>query len=231
MPAETSQSASPPPQVPFARTDYVPPERRRELDPDRLRWLEREIGDWRTLGLINPEQATSIRVLYETSRDHAAQQANRFFLTLMSLAGLLTGAAVLLLVGYNWQALSGGFKIGLIFGSILAAHGVGLLLQNRWRRPQLANVAFFVGCLLYGAGIWLVAQVFHIEAHYPDGFFWWAAGVLPFALLLDSLLLHALLVGVLGIWITTEISNFLAIWGRCCSGGDLAFPTAATQRW
>ena len=94
MPAENTQAPASEPQVPFARTEYVPPERRRELDPDRLRWLESELGDWCSLGLIDPAQGASIRALYETSRDHSVQQANRFFLTLMSLAGLLTGAAV-----------------------------------------------------------------------------------------------------------------------------------------
>ena len=60
-----------------------------------------------------------------------------------------------------------------------------------------SELVFFVGCLFYGCGIWLVAQVFHLNAHYPDGFWWWALGVLPFALGLDTVLLHALLVTVL----------------------------------
>ena len=66
----------------------------------------------------------------------------------------------------------------------------------------------FLGCLLYGAGIWLVAQVFHLDAHYPDGVWWWAVGVLPFALCLDTLLLHCLLVALLGLWAGMEVIGF-----------------------
>ncbi|MEK6237102.1 MAG: DUF2157 domain-containing protein, partial [Planctomycetales bacterium] len=61
--------------------------------------------------------------------------------------------------------------------------------------------------------IWLVAQVFHINAHYPDGVLWWALGVLPFALLLDTLLLHLLLVALLGLWVGLEVIGFSHLGG------------------
>jgi hypothetical protein len=69
-------------------------------------------------------------------------------------------------------------------------------------------LVFFFGCLLYGASIWLIAQIFHINSHYPDGLWMWALGVLPFALALDTLLLHVLLVAILAIWVGTEVLGF-----------------------
>jgi hypothetical protein len=53
-----------------------------------------------------------------------------------------------------------------------------------------------------------VAQVFHLESHYPDGVWWWALGVLPFAIVLDTLLLHALFVGLLALWAGMEVTGF-----------------------
>jgi transposase-like protein len=53
-----------------------------------------------------------------------------------------------------------------------------------------------------------VAQVFHIKAHYPDGVWWWAVGVLPFALCLETRLLHALVVALLGLWAGFEVLGF-----------------------
>jgi hypothetical protein len=52
----------------------------------------------------------------------------------------------------------------------------------------------------------LIAQIYHIDEHYPDGIFWWAMGVLPLAVLLESSLLM-LLVACLGfIWFFVESS-------------------------
>ena len=41
--------------------------------------------------------------------------------------------------------------------------------------------------MFYGAGIWLVAQVYHIDEHYPNGFLFWALGALVLAWALESI--------------------------------------------
>jgi hypothetical protein len=69
-------------------------------------------------------------------------------------------------------------------------------------------VAFFFGCLLYGAGIWLLAQIFHINAENADGFWWWAVGVLPFALVFDTVLLHVLFVALMATWAGVEVLGY-----------------------
>jgi hypothetical protein len=53
-----------------------------------------------------------------------------------------------------------------------------------------------------------VAQVFHIQSHYPDGVWWWAVGALPFALALETRALHALVVALLGLWAGMEVLEF-----------------------
>ena len=60
-------------------------------------------------------------------------------------------------------------------------------------------MVFFLGCLLFGAAIWLLAQIFHINRRQLRRLWWWAIGVLPFALLLDTILLHLLFAGLLAV--------------------------------
>ena len=67
---------------------------------------------------------------------------------------------------------------------------------------------FFLACVFYGAAIWLIAQIFHIQSHYPDAFWYWALGALPFVLCLDTLLMHALYAVLLAIWVGAEILGF-----------------------
>ena len=63
----------------------------------------------------------------------------------------------------------------------------------------------------------------NIQSHWPDGFWYWAVGVLPFALALDTLLLHALLVALLAIWVGAEVlgfpERFFWWWGFEVNGG------------
>lgn len=40
--------------------------------------------------------------------------------------------------------------------------------------------------MLFGAGIWLVAQIYHIEEHYPNGFLIWGLGAMALAWALPS---------------------------------------------
>ena len=38
-----------------------------------------------------------------------------------------------------------------------------------------------LGTLFFGAGIWLVAQIYHIDEHFPNGFLIWGLGALALA--------------------------------------------------
>ena len=101
----------------------------------------------------------------------------------MALAAILVGLGVLLLIGYNWEEMPPPLKVTAIFGALIGTHATAFGLRYRlgWRR--VSEVVFFMGCLFYGAAIWLLAQIFHIESSNYDAIWWWAIGVLPFALL------------------------------------------------
>jgi len=132
---------------------------------------------------------------------------------LMSVAALLVGLAALLLVGYNWDAMPKPAKLAVVFGVIVATHAAGFWLRYVRQSRRLSEVVFFLGCLFYGCGIWLVAQIFNIQGHYPNALWMWALGTLPFALCLDTPLLHALVVALLATWVGTEILDFGFVWG------------------
>ena len=44
-----------------------------------------------------------------------------------------------------------------------------------------------LGTMFFGAGIWLIAQVYHIDEHYPNGFLLWGLGALAMAWALRSI--------------------------------------------
>lgn len=180
----------------------------RELSDKQRKWLEAELADWNRQELISADQASKILGLYESAEAVGVRKQSKFTFAIMSLAATLVGFAVLLLVGYNWDALPRAAKLFAIFGTILGTHAGALYLRFVRGAPRAGEIVAFLACLFYGAGIWLVAQVFHVDSHYPDGMWWWAIGVLPFALCLDTVLLHCLVVALLGTWAGMEIIGF-----------------------
>lgn len=180
----------------------------REISDRQRRWLEEQLAEWSRQELITADQAARIRGLYESAAEAGERKVSRFSFAIMGLAAFFVGLAVFLVIGFNWDAFPRPAKLFLIFGTVIGAHAAGLWLRFSKNSPRAGELVTFLACLLYGAGIWLVAQVFHLESHYPDGVWWWAIGVLPFALCLDTMLLHCLMIGLLGTWAGLEVIGF-----------------------
>jgi uncharacterized membrane protein len=172
----------------------------REITDRQWAWLTGELTSWQAMGLLGEDQAARILGLYGSPQELSQRRTARGLMTLASLAAFLVGLGVLLLIGYNWEALPAAVKLVLIFGALLATHAGGLALRYRLGYRTASEVVFFLACLFFGAAIALVAQIFHISSDSPDGIWWWAVGTLPFALMLDTLLLHALYVGLLALY-------------------------------
>ena len=181
---------------------------KRPITAKQRTWLLDQLSMWRGDAIVSDQQAQRIADLYEGAGEMAERGRSRAVSVLMAAAATLVGLAAMLLVGYNWDQLPRESKLAIVLGTIALTHAGGFSLRYKRNARALSDKVFFLGCLFYGAGIWLVAQVFHINAHYPDGVWWWAIGVLPFALCLETRLLHALLVALLGLWAGIEVLNF-----------------------
>lgn len=198
----------------------------RILTDAQRKWLLTELAHWRDSSIISTDQSDRILTLYESPSDISARKGARAIFTLLGIAAFLIALAVLLMIGYNWEDLSRGVKLVVILGFIALTHPAAYYLRYFRLARFGSEILFFLGCLLYGSGIWLVAQVFHINSHYPDGIYWWALGVLPFALALDTILHHLLLIGLLGVWAGVEVLHFPhleSMW----FGGSLQIPNGA----
>jgi uncharacterized membrane protein len=180
----------------------------RPISDRERQWLDRELSHWREAGILQHGQTEQILACYESDAERGQRKHSVARFALQGIAAFLIGLAALLVIGYNWNSLHWGVKLCLVFGSVAGTHALGFYLLQFARTKRLAEVVFFLGCLFYGAGIWLVAQVFHLNSHYPDGIWWWAIGVLPFALCLDTLLLHLLFAGLLALWAGVEVIGF-----------------------
>jgi uncharacterized membrane protein len=54
-------------------------------------------------------------------------------------------------------------------------------------RTGLIGGLHLLGTMMFGAGIWLIAQIYHIDEHYPNALLIWSLGALGLAWALPSL--------------------------------------------
>jgi uncharacterized membrane protein len=167
-----------------------------------IRWVRREIESWQHENLISEDQAQTLLKRYP---EPAA--SNLGLILFAGFGALIIGLGIILLLAYNWQAIPRGIKLAIILGSIAAAHGTGLTLIQK-QRPALGEAICLLGTMLFGAGIWLIAQVYHIDEHYPNGLLIWSLGAMALAWTLPSLS-HATLAAVLvTTWCGMEAFDF-----------------------
>lgn len=166
----------------------------------QIRWLLTEIERWEADGLVSTEQARRLRERYKASADGTSWGTVVF----ASAGAVVVGLGVILMLAYNWDEIPKFGKLTLVFASVATAHFFGLRWEQRsdwWR--QLGAAMNLLGTMCFGAGIWLIAQIYHIDEHYPNGFLFWGLGALAMAWALESVL-QGLLATVL-----------FAIWGGC----------------
>ena len=164
--------------------------------------LVREVRDWVEDGVIAPAQGEAILARYGRSLADA-DRAGMGYRILMALAVLFAGAAVLLLLSHNWDELSRAGRMTGLITITAVLNGMGFREWVRGHRDQ-ATLWWFAGGLMYGASLMLIAQIYHLGEHFPDGLLFWALGVLPLALLTASRLLHALQLTLATFWMMTQ---------------------------
>ncbi len=169
--------------------------------------LCREVATWVGEGIISTEQAESICSRYGVDYHNLSRRSYGYHV-LVGLGCLFIGLSLITLVGANWDEIPRAIRM---FGLIALTLGANLLGLIKFKQEQTSTAVawFFLGGLFYGASIMLIAQIYNIGEHYPDGILWWAMGVLPVALLLESTLIMMLVVGLGFIWFFVESSmNF-----------------------
>lgn len=170
-----------------------------------IRWLLAEVDRWTNEGLITAEQAAQLRARYPDTETKTSWG----LIVFSGLGAVVVGLGVILLLAYNWKDIPKFGKLALIFGSIATAHGAALWLRwGKTARPELGEAISLLGSMLFGAGIWLVAQVYNIDEHFPTGFLIWGIGALMLAWALDSIPQAILATVVLTIWGCTEFFGF-----------------------
>lgn len=159
--------------------------------------LAQEMPHWQQQGWVSAAGSEAILA------DVAARHGKPAWASSLALIGaLLLGVGVITWFAAHWTEMSKLAKLVLIVLALAASHvGHGVCL-TRAALPKLAQGMALLSVLFFGAAIMLVGQIYHIDAHFPDGIALWAAGALLTAWLLASqpALVAALALAALWTW-------------------------------
>ena len=160
------------------------------------KWLER----WQAAGVIPADTAERVRA-YEA--EHSAGEGLRWpILLALALGGLLLCAGVLLFVAAHWDEMPPGARFALVLLMVALFPVAGAFTAGRF--PPLSFTFYAAGTVCAGAGIFLAAQIFNLEEHWPNGILLWAIGALAAWLLLRNWAQALLLALLVPAWLAGE---------------------------
>jgi uncharacterized membrane protein len=123
------------------------------------------------------------------------------------IGAVVFGLGVILFFAWNWSSMSHVSKLGVIFAGLLTAHTAGAYYRQRGQ-TALGEGLSALGTLLFGGGIFLVSQIYHIDEHYPNAFLLWGSGALLLAWTLPSVVQGVLACVLYALWLTFELFQF-----------------------
>lgn len=161
---------------------------------------EKQIQEWLESGTITQEQAK--KMLTDVDQKSKEERSNKFIVAISTIGAILLGIGAILFVASNWREIPDLMKVLILLGSTFGAYYLGYLFKyDKQNLPKVGVSLFFLGALLFGASIFLIAQIYHINANAHSLVLIWLIGVLPLVYAFRSEPIAALSSLLFFIWI------------------------------
>jgi uncharacterized membrane protein len=162
--------------------------------------LNKRLDRWIGAGILDLNAASRIRAFEESER---SKEGLRWpILLALGLGGVLLCAGVLLFVAAHWDQLSPAWRFTLVLLLTALFPIAGALTMDRF--PALATTFYAIGTICVGAGIFLTAQIFNLQEHWPSGILLWAIAALVGCLILRQWPQTVLLALLVPAWLAGE---------------------------
>jgi len=142
--------------------------------------LVADLARWKQQGWVTEEGERAIRTELASSRRGLSLAG-----VLAILGAILLAFAAMSFVAANWQDMSRLVRLGVIFAGLWSSFAAAGVLNARGLEG-FAEAALLLAIAIFGAGIMLIAQMFHLDGNPPDAVLTWAAGALLAGLALRS---------------------------------------------
>jgi len=162
--------------------------------------IDKQLERWISAGVVDAGTAARIRTFEESQG--SSERLRWPVLLAVALGGVLLCAGVLLFVAAHWDELSPTWRFTLVLILVAVFPLAGALTEKRF--SALSTTFYAIGTICVGAGIFLTAQIFNLQEHWPSGILMWAIGALAGWLLLRHWTQAALLALLVPAWLAGE---------------------------
>jgi uncharacterized membrane protein len=162
--------------------------------------LDKQLERWVSAGVVDAGAVARIRTFEESQS--SSERLRWPVLLAVALGGVLLCAGVLLFVAAHWDQLSPAWRFTLVLILVVMFPLAGVLTAERF--SALSTTFYSVGTVCVGAGIFLTAQIFNLQEHWPSGILMWAVGALAGWLLLRHWTQAVLLALLVPAWLAGE---------------------------
>ena len=167
---------------------------------------ENQIKKWLSEGKISEEQANMM--LAENSAAIKDKSGNRFLSVISVLGSVFLGVGIIWIVASNWDGIPDIIKIIGLLGSTCGLVYLGYEIGfNKESFPRTGHSLVLLGAILFGASIFLIAQIYNIEANSSNLLLIWLIGIIPLIYIFQSHLITFLSCIVFCFW----FNDFLLI--------------------
>lgn len=129
---------------------------------------------------------------------------------IVTIGAILVGVGIFSFIAANWQEMTKVVKVLIIVIAMIASYAGGWFLREKWHYEKTGEALLLLGAIIYGAGIFLIAQMFHTRGNWPDGFILWMIGTIVMAFAAESFSLFYLAIPVA---IAAIIGHYFGIFG------------------
>lgn len=171
----------------------------RRITRQRFNLLQEELTFHKERGHLTEDQMNNITDEYEITGNSL-----NFMKVILTIGALLVGLGILSFIASNWQVMGRALKLSLIIFSYLGINIFSYKISENY--PKLAESLLLVGVAIYGAGIFLIGQMFHFGGHFTSDFLLWTLGILPTAYLLKDKMIYIICIILSFIYINGHLT-------------------------
>ncbi|WP_207650075.1 DUF2157 domain-containing protein [Desulforamulus ferrireducens] len=138
-------------------------------------FLRAELAYSRDQGILSQDQVERTLALY------AIKPGLSFVRVMLVIGAVLVGLGILSFIAANWDELTKLVKYLIIVGMFISFMVVSYKMSEKY--PKTSRSFLYLALITYGAGIFLIGQMFNFGGHFTQAFILWAIGVFPAAVL------------------------------------------------
>lgn len=162
--------------------------------------LKNELEEWQKDGVIESSQAEAIMRRYGIEKK--GFKPGNAITAISTVAAVLVGVGVLLVFASNWYWLPETVKIAIILATTFGAYYAGYIMRFEEKNyPRAGHALLFLGSILVGPAIFLMAGIYIINVDTPWLALLWFLIIAPLGYFFDSRPTVSLSILIFIIWL------------------------------